>query len=185
MNSLLENKRGHAAAARDVDKSLNLPQKQVSRLFFTLSSLHRLRYEKTQRKYFLMGLGELLGEEDELRSVFLQTLDVLLKGLNALVAATIIDGDTDGPGEVLVETGRFDLFQSEATPESLLLVVLNGRASDDGPELGGRPRGDLGSESLSRVLAPDLPRRLVEPRLDAVLPILLEMRVLNHVVVPH
>ena len=44
-----------------------------------------------------MGLGELLGEEDELRSVFLQTLDILLKGLDALVATTIVDGDTDGP----------------------------------------------------------------------------------------
>ena len=33
------------------------------------------------------------------------------------------------PGEVFVETGRFDLFQSEAAPEPLLLVVLNRRAS--------------------------------------------------------
>ena len=43
-----------------------------------------------------MGLGELLGEEDEFGSVLLQTLNVLLEGFHALVAATVIDGDADG-----------------------------------------------------------------------------------------
>jgi len=131
----------------------------------------------------LMRLGKLLGEEDQFGSVLFQTLDVLLKRLNALVAATVIDGDADGPGEVLVKSGGFDLLEGESAAESLLLVVLDGGTSDDGSELGGGSGRHLGRQRLSGVLPADLPRRLVEPRLDAVLPILLEMRVLNHVVV--
>ena len=35
------------------------------------------------------------------------------------------------PGKVLVEPGGLNLFQSEATAQTLLLVVLDGRASVD------------------------------------------------------
>ena len=45
----------------------------------------------------LMRLGELLGEEDEFGSVFLQALDILLKGFDALVAATVIHGNSYRP----------------------------------------------------------------------------------------
>ena len=44
-----------------------------------------------------MRLGKLLGEENQFGSVLLQTLNVLLKGFDAFVAATVIDGDADGP----------------------------------------------------------------------------------------
>lgn len=47
----------------------------------------------------LVRLGKLLGEEDKLRAVLLQALNVLLKRLNALVAATVINGDADGSEE--------------------------------------------------------------------------------------
>jgi len=130
----------------------------------------------------LVGLGKLLGEEDEFGSVLLQTLNVLLKGFHALVAATVIDGDADGPGEVLVKTGGFDLLEGESTTKPLLLVVLNRWASHNGPELGSGPGSNLGREHFSGVLSADLPGRLVEPRLHAVLPILLKMRILNNVV---
>jgi len=131
----------------------------------------------------LMRLGKLLGEEDQFGSVLLQTLNVLLKRLDALVTATVVDGDANGPGEVLVESGSLDLLEGETATEPLFLIVLDGWASDDRSELGGGSGRHLGGERLSGVLSADLPRRLVEPRLDAVLPILLEMRVLNHVVV--
>jgi len=58
----------------------------------------------------LVRLGKLLGEEDKLRAVLLQALNVLLKRLNALVAATVINGDADGSGKVLVKTGGLDLL---------------------------------------------------------------------------
>jgi len=65
----------------------------------------------------------------------------------------------------------------------LLLVVLDRGAPDDRPELGNRSRGHLGSLSLTGVLAPQLAGRLVEPGLNAVLPILLEVGILDLVVV--
>merc|ERR1712168_232372 len=112
-----------------------------------------------------MRLAQLLGEEDEFGSVLLEALDVLLQRLDALVA-----------------TSGFDLFESEASSETLLLVVFDGGTSDDRPERGGGPRGDASGLRSPRLGASDLPGRLIEPRLDAVLPILLEMSVLNHVV---
>ena len=53
---------------------------------------------------------------------------------------------------------------------------------DNRLERGSGSWGNLGSLGLSVVRASDLPGRLIKPRLDAVLPILLEMGVLNHVV---
>jgi len=131
----------------------------------------------------LVRLAQLLGEEDELGSVLLETLHVLLQGLDAFVAATVVNRDADRSGEVLVEAGSLNLLQSEAPSETLFLVVFNGRASDDGPERGGGSRRDTGSLSLPGIGASDLSGRLVEPGFDAVLPILLEMGVLNDVVV--
>ena len=61
-------------------------------------------------------------------------------------------------------------------------MVLLPNLPHNGPELGSGPGSHLGRERLSGVLPTDLPGRLVEPRLDAVLPILLKMRILNNVV---
>ena len=49
-----------------------------------------------------MRLGKLLGEEDQFGSVLLQTLNVLLKRLDALVTATVVDGNANGPRSVWV-----------------------------------------------------------------------------------
>jgi len=136
-----------------------------------------------RRGIALVGLGELLGEEDEFRSVLLEALDILLKGFDALVATTVVDRNSDRPCEVFVESGSLDLLKSESATESLLLVVLNRWAPDNGSQFGSGPRGDLGREGLPGVLPPDLPRRLIEPRFHAVLPILLEVGILNDVVV--
>jgi len=131
----------------------------------------------------LMRLAQLLGEEDEFRSVLLEALYVLLQRLDALVAATVVNRDADRSGEVLVETGGLDLLQSETATKTLLLVVLDGGASDNGPERGGGSWDDGGSLGLPGLGASDLSCRLVEPCFDTVLPILLEMGVLNNVVV--
>jgi len=130
----------------------------------------------------LVRFGQLLGEEDEFGFILFQTLHVLLQRLDALVAPTVVNRDADRSGEILVETGGLDLLQGETATETLFLVVLDGRASNDGPELGGGPGGDTSRLGLSGLGAPDLPGRLIEPGLHAVLPILLEMGILNHVV---
>jgi len=131
----------------------------------------------------LLRFAQFLREEDEFRLVLLETLNILLKRFNALVAPTVVDRDADRSGEILVETGGLDLLQGKAATETLLLVVFDGRAPNDGPE-GGRGSGrHTRSLDLSGLGASDLPRRLVKPRLDAILPILLEMGVLNDVIV--
>jgi len=130
-----------------------------------------------------MRLAQLLGEEDEFGSVLLEALNVLLQRLDALVAATVVNRDADRSGEVLVETGGLDLLQRETASKTLLLVVLDGGTSHNRPERGSGSWGDGSSLGLSCLGASDLSRRLVEPSLDTVLPILLEMGVLNNVVV--
>jgi len=148
----------------------------------------RLRRDLRSNFHFLLGgvslvrLAQLLGEEDEFGAVLLETLHVLLQRLHALVTATVVNRDADRSGEILVEPGSLDLLQSETATETLFLVVLDGGASNDGPELGGGPGRDLDSLGLSGLGASDLPGRLIEPGLHAVLPILLEMGILNHVV---
>jgi len=103
----------------------------------------RLGRDLSSDVHFLLGsvslvwLTQLLREEDEFGFVLLETLDVLLKRLDALVATTVIDSDTDRPGEILVKTGGLDLLQSEASAKTLLLVVFDSRAPDDGSERGG------------------------------------------------
>jgi len=131
----------------------------------------------------LVRFAQLLREENEFGFVLLETLNVLLKRLNALVAPTVVDRDADRSGEILVETGGLDLLQGKAATETLLLVVFDGRASYDRPEGGGRSGRDTSCLGLSGLSASDLPRRLIKPRLDAILPILLEMGVLNDVIV--
>jgi len=130
----------------------------------------------------LVRFGQLLGEEDEFGFVLFQTLHVLLQRLDALVAPTVVNRDADRSGEILVETGSLDLLQGEATAKTLLLVVLDGGASDNWPQSGGGPGRDSGSLGLPGLGSSDLPGRLVKPRLDAVLPILLEVGILNDVV---
>ena len=53
---------------------------------------------------------------------------------------------------------------------------------DNWPQSGGGPGRDSGSLGLPGLGSSDLPGRLVKPRLDAVLPILLEVGILNDVV---
>jgi len=182
---------GSSLAQRLVGRELGLVLGNFARSLRRFHLNHRndgLRGDLGGDVHFLLGsvalvrLAQLLGEEDEFGSVFLEALDVLLQRLDALVATTVIDGDADRPGKVLVETSGFDLFESEASSETLLLVVFDGGTSDDRPKRGGGPRGDASGLRSPRLGASDLPSRLIEPRLDAILPILLEMSVLNHVV---
>ena len=46
-----------------------------------------------------MRLAQLLGEEDEFGAVLLETLDVLLQRLHALVTATVVNRDADRSGK--------------------------------------------------------------------------------------
>merc|ERR1719510_1829706 len=123
------------------------------------------------------------GEQDHLRLELLQPLCVQLQRLHTLVPATVIDSNANGPGELLAQTSSLDLLKCESAASPLLEVVLVGRARDHGPQLSNGAGGNLGS-LCNPVLAPaDLPGWLVEPSLDIVLPVLVEVLV-RHDIVP-
>ena len=54
----------------------------------------------------LLRLALVLGEEDELGSIFFQTLHVLLKALHGLVPSSEVDGDTDGRCFTFADAGH-------------------------------------------------------------------------------
>merc|ERR1719326_2558071 len=138
----------------------------------------------------LHGLGHLLssgvtlpwllgvdGEQDHLRLELLQPLSVQLQRLHTLVPATVVNSNTNGPGELLAQTSSLDFLKCEPTSSPLLEVVLVGWAGDHRPQLSDGTRGNLSSLG-NPVLAPaDLPGRLVEPSLHIVLPVLVEVLV--------
>lgn len=140
----------------------------------------------------LPGLLGADGEQNHLGLVLLQPLGIQLQGLDALVPgqmsqddanhpneinpnqpATVIDGDTDGPGESLAHAGGLDLLQGEATSSALLQVVFWRKsqinieldkfvltvsgAGNDGPELAERAGSDLSSLGDTVLATTDLP----------------------------
>ena len=84
------------------------------------------------------------GEDDQLRLVLLQALDVGVHGRNAAVGAASINGDTDGLGQLAVDAGSLQLVQREATASAHTAVVAGGLAAHDGAQLVERARGDGG-----------------------------------------
>ena len=60
--------------------------------------------------------------------------------------------------------------------------TISWRVPDNWPELGSGPRGHFSCQRLTGVLSADLSCRLVKPCLDTILPIFLEVLVLDNVV---
>lgn len=132
----------------------------------------------------LVLLGQ-LGQDDETGLVSLDALNVELEALLGLVAATVVDGDTDGAGVLLAEAGSLDLLDGEATAGADLGVVSEGGASDSGAERLNGAQAELGSLGLTGSASPLLGTGLVEPDLDPTLPVLAEVVVVKDVVVLH
>ncbi len=100
----------------------------------------------------------------------------------AVVAPAVVDGDTNGLGQSAIDASGLELLQGESPSGAHLDVVLVGGAPDHGPEGLDRPGGDRGGLGHPGATATLLPRRLVEPRLDVALPVLVEVRVRHHLV---
>jgi hypothetical protein len=62
----------------------------------------------------VLGLASLAGEDDQLSLVGLEALNIELKRFLRLVAATVINGDTDCEGLLAVDTGLLQ-FSSQYT----------------------------------------------------------------------
>lgn len=128
----------------------------------------------------LLG-STLAGEDNQASFIFLQALGVQLQGLNALVGASVIYGNTNGLGEDLVDAGLLELLQSEATSGSLLEVIFLRRALHKRSEVSiDRARSVLSSFNASLLPADLLLDRLVEPGLHSGVPVLVEVLVGDH-----
>jgi len=132
----------------------------------------------------LVLLGQ-LGDDNKTALVSLDALNVELEALLGLVAATVVNGDTDGASVLLAQTGSLDLLNGETTAGSDLGVVSEGGASDGGAEGLNGSETELGSLGLTSSASPLLGTGLVEPDLDPTLPVLAEVVVVKDVVVLH
>ena len=121
----------------------------------------------------LLGLASLAWEKDELLLVSLKAGNVQGEGLGGEVLAAGINGDTDGRGELLWDTGLLQrlsenlpflagllfgvvvylqLLEGETTSSTNAAVVLDGWATDDWSQLVNWARGDscgLGETSIA------------------------------------
>lgn len=118
----------------------------------------------------LLDLTGLLGEDDKASLVLLETLDVELEGLLGLVAATVVDGDTDGESLLAADTGSRELGGGEATALTNLAVVADGRGADDrAEELSGpaKKNEDVNNSTagVKALLPPSQRLRLLRPPL--------------------
>lgn len=132
----------------------------------------------------LVLLGQ-LGHNNQTGLVSLDALNIELEALLGLVAATVVEGDTDGARVLLAETGSLDLLNGETTSGADLGVVSQGGASDSGAEGLDGAQAKLGSLGLTRSASPLLGTGLVEPDLDPTLPVLAKVVVVKDVVVLH
>jgi hypothetical protein len=69
----------------------------------------------------VLGLTGLAGEDDQLSLVGLKTLNVKLKRFLRLVAATVVNGDTDGQGNLARDTSLLYVEKLEQTQKRLIV----------------------------------------------------------------
>lgn len=133
-----------------------------------------------------LGLSPVLGQEDDLGAVKLQALNVGVERSLRTVATAVVDGDTIGAGVGGGHTSLLELIQGESTTKTGTTIVHLGRALHDGAQStsnrAGEDRGGLG---LAGGGTTGSTGRLVEPGLDALIPILAQVNVRDNVVVSH
>jgi hypothetical protein len=95
----------------------------------------------------------------------------------------VIDRDADGASDLGVETGASELSEGESAAVANLASVLLGGLGNDGTKGFSRSGEDAGCLGDSILVSLDLLGGLVEVRLGALLPVLAEMDVDDHVVV--
>lgn len=174
-------------AKGNVSRSLALDAGSGNKLDARLSLVNRQRLEGLGGISALGGgKGQLfVGQNDQVSLVFLETGLVGGQGLFTAVLAAVIDADTDRASQLAGNTGSLQLFQSETTSSLDLHVVLDGRAADDRAQQLSRARTSSGSLGSAGNTASLLLAGLIEPGLDATLPLLVEMSVGDDVVVLH
>ena len=122
-------------------------------------------------------------EDDELFEISLKSSNVGLEAFDAFISSSVIDGDTNGSGEVFIEAGLFDFFESEASTQSGSHVVSLSLTSNRWSQCFQWSWVDCLGLGSSLVESSFFLTGLVEPGLDPSLPVLPEVVFLNGVVV--
>mmetsp|Transcript_7992 Transcript_7992/g.14343 ORF Transcript_7992/g.14343 Transcript_7992/m.14343 type:complete len:241 (-) Transcript_7992:104-826(-) len=127
-----------------------------------------------------------LGEHNQVALVRLQPVHVLLHALEGLVAAAVVNSNTDGGRKLRGDASLLELLQGEATAEADLHVVpLALGVHDRAKGTIHRAREHLLGLGGAGIPAADFARGLVEPGAHVELPLLLEVAVGDNVVVLH
>lgn len=115
----------------------------------------------------LLGLLTGLGEHNKLGLVLLDTVHVGGDGSLVLVSTSLVDGDTDGAGELHGNAGLLQLNGGETTALANLEVVsLSGGNHNRSQQTRNRSRENPGGLSLTRESSGLMTSRLVEPGSD-------------------
>ena len=127
----------------------------------------------------LLGLASLAWEDDQARLVRLQALHVELLALLAQVPPAVVNGNADAERLLAADTSLLQFGEREATALTELAVVAHGLAADSRAEdiKGANAKGS--GLLFARDAAALLAARLVKPGLDAALPVLAEMVVVE------
>lgn len=133
-----------------------------------------------------LGLGRVLREDQELRLVFLEPLDVVLHGVKRAILPARVNGNANGRGVPGRDAGLLELLDGEAAAQAKVHVVLVGLAADDRAQGAvNRARGLLGVLGGAGAATAALAHRLVEPAPHSQLPLLAEVVVRDDIVVLH
>jgi hypothetical protein len=115
----------------------------------------------------LLSLLTRLGEDNQLRLELLNAVHVGGHRNLVLVSTSLVNGDTDGAGELHGNTGLLQLSGSETTALANLEVVsLSGGNHNRSQQTGNRSGENLGGLGLTRESSSLLTSRLVEPGSD-------------------
>ena len=98
------------------------------------------------------------------------------------IPAAMVNRNANGASIVLAQSSSLQFLQGEAAASSLLQVVLVCWTVNHWPQLTQRSGSNLSSLGQSLLAAAQLPGGLVEPGLDVVLPVLVEMTIGDDVV---
>lgn len=127
------------------------------------------------RTVSLLGGRGLHGEEYELKGLFLQLLHIGLGRLNGLVLPPWNHQHPNGPGYLSVDASHPELLQAEG-PAAITLVWYLTRAFHYGPVgWGVRAPGNAPCFGLLSLVSMDLLRRMVKPRGNTPLSVLVEV----------
>lgn len=139
--------------------------------------------ESTHSRVALLRLLGIAREDNELLLVRLQPLNIQLLPLLTEVPPAVVNDDTNTARLLPANTGFLEFRQREATSLTDFAVVAHSLSTDGGAQVLEWADAENGGLGLASAAPAELAAGLVEPGLDAALPVLAEMVAVEDVVV--